>query len=217
MVRHRVRIRFRKEGDLRLIGHRDLARAWERAFRRAGVGVRMSEGFRPKPRIMFPSALAIGVVGADEVLEVELADEWASEPLRRALQSRLPEGLAINTVETLPSDARPARITRAVFELPVPHQRRESLAARLVGWPASGEPAVARGAPRDATRGGDRKPVDLAAYVEAAVLGDGVLRLEVRVGPEGTARPRELLESLGLADLEREGIYLTRTVVELGP
>jgi hypothetical protein len=43
-----------------------------------------------------------------------------------------------------------------------------------------------------------------------------VLRLAVRFGPEGSARPRELLESLGVADLEREGIYLTRTAVELG-
>lgn len=208
MVRHRVRIRFRKEGDLRLIGHRDLARAWERIFRRAGVSVRLSEGFRPKPRIMFPSALAMGILGANEVLEVELADEWASEPLRRALEARLPDGLAINSVETLPADAPPARITRAVFELPVPRELHEALAARLVDWPASGGPGL--------VRKGDRKPVDLAAYVEAAVLGDQVLRLEVRVGPEGTARPRELLESLGLADLEREGIYLTRTAVELG-
>ena len=212
MVRHRVRIRFRKEGDLRLIGHRDLARAWERAFRRAGVGVSMSEGFRPKPRIMFPSALAMGVLGADEVLEVDLADQWAGNPLKQALEERLPDGLAINSVEILPADARPARIIRAVFELPVPPERREALAGRLVGWPASG----GLGVPRDGSRGADRKPVDLAAYVLAAVLGDEVLHLEVRVGPEGTARPRELLESLGLADLEREGIYLTRTVVEIG-
>jgi radical SAM-linked protein len=208
MVRHRLRIRFRKEGDLRLIGHRDLARAWERVFRRAGVSVRMSEGFRPKPRMMFPSALAMGVLGADEVLEVELADDWGVDAVRQALEARLPEGLAINSIEPLAADARPARVARAVLELPVPPQRREALAARLVGWPAADEPSAMRGA--------GRKPVDLAAYVEAATLADGVLRLAVRFGPEGSARPRELLESLGVADLEREGIYLNRTAVELG-
>ena len=37
MVRQRVRIRFAKQGDLRLIGHRDLMRTWERLFRRAGA------------------------------------------------------------------------------------------------------------------------------------------------------------------------------------
>ena len=37
-VRQRVRIRFCKQGDLRLMGHRDLARLLERLFRRAGSG-----------------------------------------------------------------------------------------------------------------------------------------------------------------------------------
>ena len=39
MVRQRVRIRFRKQGDLRFVGHRDLVRSLERLFRaRAGFG-----------------------------------------------------------------------------------------------------------------------------------------------------------------------------------
>ena len=54
MVRQRVRIRFRKQGDLRLIGHRDLVRCLERLFRRAGLPLGMSEGFHPKPRMSFP-------------------------------------------------------------------------------------------------------------------------------------------------------------------
>ena len=61
MVRHRVRIRFRKQDDLRWIGHRDLMRCCERWFRRAGVALRRSEGFHPKPRMSFPSALAVGI------------------------------------------------------------------------------------------------------------------------------------------------------------
>ena len=50
MVRHRARIRFRKEGDLRLTGHHDLMHVWERLFRRAGWQLRMSTGFHPRPR-----------------------------------------------------------------------------------------------------------------------------------------------------------------------
>src|SRR6185437_7478693 len=99
MVRHRVRIRFRKEGDLRLIGHRDLARAWERIFRRAGVALRMSEGFHPKPRMVFASALAMGVIGVDEALDVELALPRSADELLAALLARLPEGLSINSID----------------------------------------------------------------------------------------------------------------------
>ena len=37
MIRQRVRIRFRKEEDLRWISHRDLIRVFERLFRRADL------------------------------------------------------------------------------------------------------------------------------------------------------------------------------------
>jgi radical SAM-linked protein len=67
-LRLRVRIRFTKQDDLRWIGHRDLMRVWERLFRRAGVALSMTEGFHPKPRINFPSALAVGIAGMDELL-----------------------------------------------------------------------------------------------------------------------------------------------------
>ena len=48
----------------------------------------MSEGFHPKPRMNFPSALALGIAGLDEVLEVDLAESVRAEraarrPLRR--------------------------------------------------------------------------------------------------------------------------------------
>ena len=41
-------------------------------FRRAGVAMGFSRGFHPKPRMTFPSALAVGIEGLDEVMEVEL-------------------------------------------------------------------------------------------------------------------------------------------------
>ena len=63
MVRTRLRIRFRKQGDLRLIGHHDLVHAWERLLRRAGLKLRMSQGFHQRPKLSFPSALSIGLFG----------------------------------------------------------------------------------------------------------------------------------------------------------
>jgi radical SAM-linked protein len=207
MVRRRVRIRFRKQGDLRLIGHRDLIRAWERLFRRAGVEVRMSEGFHPKPRMSFPSALAMGVSGADEVLEVELVNEADAAGLAATLERHAPEGLAITSAELRPPGEPAAQARRVAFEFPVPIERRAELAERIAGWQARGSHLI--------DRGEGRKPVDLADFVEQIELVDGVLRMQIRVTRQGAARPRELLELLGLEDLERRGVYLTRTAVEL--
>ena len=80
--RHRVRIWFRKAGDLRFISHRDLVRTWERIFRRAELQLSRSEGFHPKPRMSFPAALAVGIAGTHELVEIELVASRAAESMR---------------------------------------------------------------------------------------------------------------------------------------
>jgi radical SAM-linked protein len=209
MVRQRVRIRYRKEGDLRLLGHRDLARAWERVFRRAGVGLRMSEGFHPKPRLSFPSALAVGISGAAEVLEADLTSEWTSDDLQTALARCMPAGLSVAMVEMLPQGTPPSQVRRVVYELVVPREQRPGLAERVARWPGDARHLV--------DRGEGRKSIDLAEYVEGLDLADGVLRLRIWVTPQGSARPREVLAALGLEDVEQQGAGLTRTAVELEP
>lgn len=193
-----------------MIGHRDLARAWERVFRRAGVDVRMSEGFHPKPRLSFPLALAMGVTGLDEVLEAELTEAHRPDELLAALAPRLVDGLSIKSIETVSAEGRASGVERVVYELPIPDDRRAALVERLARWPEAAQTERSRGPDQDA-----RKPIDLAALVEQIELCQDVLRLEVRVSGEGTARPRELLAALGLDDLEQRGIVLARTAVEL--
>jgi radical SAM-linked protein len=228
MVRHRVRIRFRKDGDLRLIGHHDLARAWERTFRRAQIAVRMSEGFHPKPRMVFASALAMGVVGADEALDVELAEPRPADELLSALAARLPAGLSIHSLDLLPEDAPKSRVEQVEFELAVPVERLEAVADRLRDCPTSWRrrPASVNAAETATPQlrtlpSTDDPPADGTSardpweFVERIELLDGILRFTARVTPQGTTRPRELLSWLGLADLDEQGVYLTRTKVEL--
>src|SRR5208337_354493 len=66
-VREKVRIRFRKGGDLRLVSHHDLMHVFERMFRRAALPFHPTEGFNPKPRMAFALSLALGIVGCEEV------------------------------------------------------------------------------------------------------------------------------------------------------
>ena len=208
MVRHRVRIRFCKQGDLRLIGHHDLMRAWERAFRRAGIALRMSEGFRPKPRMAFASALAMGVIGAEEVLDVELAEASSVEQLEEALAARLPDGLSVKSIEILPDDAPRTRVERVIYEVAIPHDRCHAVDERLHANPASSEAASCAATETGAGR-------DPRQFLDCVELTGDRLRFTARVTPEGTVRPRELLAWLGLDDLDEQGIYLIRTAVEL--
>jgi radical SAM-linked protein len=99
----RVRVRFTKAGKVRFLSHRDLARTWERALRRASVRVAYSEGFSPRPRISFGLALSTGYESRGEYLDLHLAEgvEVDLESLPHLLTPMLPPGLEVQAAVAL--------------------------------------------------------------------------------------------------------------------
>jgi radical SAM-linked protein len=124
MVRQRVRIRFSKSGNLRYIGHKDLLRAFTQLFRRARIPFAMSGGYHPKIRMSFPSALALGIEGFDEVLELELKEPVDSSVLLADLNRQSIGGLNFLSAQALEESERKSRLAASVFEINVPEQFR---------------------------------------------------------------------------------------------
>jgi radical SAM-linked protein len=91
----KVRLRYAKRGRLRFTSHRDFARAFERALRRAEVPMAYSAGFTPHPKISYIGAAPTGVASEAEYVEIGLATAVAVEDLRVALDDALPTGLDI--------------------------------------------------------------------------------------------------------------------------
>ena len=95
----KVRIRFSKLGKIRFTSHRDVARIWERALRRAAVPVAYTEGFSPHPKLSFGLALSTGHESLGEYLDVDLAGDTAEpvdlEGLAARLDPCLPTGLGV--------------------------------------------------------------------------------------------------------------------------
>jgi radical SAM-linked protein len=209
MVRQRARIRFRKEHDLRLISHRDLARAMERLFRRAELPLRMSEGYHPKPRMSFPSALALGIEGLDEVMEVELTEHLEPAHLLGRLNAQAPQGLAFTTVELRPGNEKKAQVGWATYRVDVPRPYHELLQRKMEEL--SRQPAWR--VPRE----GRDEPIDVKAALDHMELRDGVLQFRLALQGVPNVRPREVLRALDIDDLEDRGNYLARAKVELMP
>ncbi len=207
MVRLRVRIRFSKQGDLRLIGHRDLMRCLERVFRRAGLALSFSEGFHPNPRMTFPLALAVGIEGVDEVMEVELAESYTAEELLRRETPQSPPGLVFRAIEVLPDGGKKARVQSVCYEAPIPSRSPPVLRERIEhllaasSWPIE--------------RAHGRRPIDLRPLLLELALPGDVLGMRLRVDGGGSVGPRDVLAALGLADLEQQGVHLRRTAVEV--
>jgi radical SAM-linked protein len=75
----KLRIRHTKLGKIRFTSHRDTARHWERAVRKAGVPLAYSAGFTPRPKMSFGLALPTGAESFAEYLDMELAPEHVAD------------------------------------------------------------------------------------------------------------------------------------------
>jgi radical SAM-linked protein len=205
-VPYRVRLRFAKRGDLRFISHRDLARLMERLFNRAGVSVQLSEGFHPKPRMMFPSALALGVVGKNEILEVDLAQPLSEAELVAKLNAATQPGIEFHSAEVLPPGSKKAQPRWQVYHVRVPgdllSQVRENLTALLA----------------DDTRAIQREghpPMRVADFVQQLGLEEDRLSLTLRMTSDAGLRPRDILTELGIPEAVTHQSGLTRVTVEV--
>jgi radical SAM-linked protein len=96
-----VRFRFTKQGKVRFTSHRDVARLWERALRRAQLPVASTEGFSPRPKVHFGLALSTGHESLGEYLDVDLREPEALaldvDALPDRLTPLLPIGLDVET------------------------------------------------------------------------------------------------------------------------
>ena len=83
---------------MKYISHLDLMRLFMRALRRAGLPVKMTEGFSPHPKISLKRALKLGVESENEEASFVLKEPVAPEEFRQRLQGQLPEGILIKEV-----------------------------------------------------------------------------------------------------------------------
>src|SRR5262245_32450285 len=142
MAVSKFRIRFRKAGDLRFLSHHDLLRLFERMLRRAGLPFRSTEGFHPKPKMAFASALALGIIGHEEVLEIEFEGTLDPALIQQALTAQAPEGLEVRSAHVLPKLG--AQVRRVQFFLPLPADARPDLCDQLTALLALPEVWVER-------------------------------------------------------------------------
>lgn len=100
------RLLFSKTGRARYISHLDLMRTFQRAFQRADLTIKHTEGFNPHPFISILLPLSLGFSSECEVLEFQLLGDTSPEDVPACLNAVLPEGI---TVERCYEGGRKAR------------------------------------------------------------------------------------------------------------
>ena len=90
------RLLFSKTGRSKYISHLDLMRTFQRAFQRADLTIKHTEGFNPHPFISILLPLSTGFSSQCEILEFQLLDSVAMSDVPARLNAVLPEGVTVD-------------------------------------------------------------------------------------------------------------------------
>lgn len=203
----RLRLKFSKSGPTRYIGHLDLARALERALNRAQIPVAYTQGYNPRPRMQFASALPLGFTSEGELADIWLEKEMEPAAARVQMMKRMAPGIVIHDVWEVPLSAPAMQAstleTEYVVTLLDPIDLDE-LRKRIDALLATDSCLRER-------RGKeyDLRPLILSLTVEAPAdtandipAEEGVqLRTRLMLRPGKTGRPDELLSALAIDPL----------------
>jgi radical SAM-linked protein len=193
-LRNRVAIRYVVGGDLRFISHHDTLRLFERALSRAGLPVRFSEGFNPRPRMTVALPRSVGLASSDELLVIELSEPMEGSQVAARLAAVMPGGMEVLSAEVLAEGDRRLPC-EATYELLIDGTSPAELAERTAGLLAQQRLDVTRTEPRT----GKKKVVDIRPYIVTVDVVDRLLSWTQSITPTGTVRPDEMLAALGLS------------------
>ena len=224
---HRFRIRYTKTGAEALTSHLDLVRAMPRLFRRAGLPLRYSDGFHPKPVMSFAPALSLGASSAGELMDVDLTEHLTSDEVCARLRANQTEGLRVVSVQAVTDrthdklgdaiavahytiELRPSEDTPANRALLTSDLGRATIERALWAFTAAGSWVGT------VTRRNKAKTMDLRRTVLALELGElGRIALSQSFDQAASARPSEIIDAAlsGIAwiapvepiDIERTG------------
>jgi radical SAM-linked protein len=168
-VVQRVRIRYAKRGRLRFTSHRDFARAFERALRRAEIPMAYSAGFTPHPKISYVGASPTGVASEAEYLEIALRAPVDPAELALALDRALSPGLDI--IETVEASAGslPDRIDASAWLIELPGVERAVAVAAVQRFLDATEVPVERLTKQGRRRFDARHAVERLRVVDAVI------------------------------------------------
>lgn len=115
----KLRIKFRKYGPIRFIGHLDVMRYFQKAIRRAEIDVAYTGGFSPHQIMTFAAPLGVGLESNGEYMDIEVHSIPSCQEVKRRLNAVGVQGIEIVSVRILPENAGNAMASVAAAEYTV--------------------------------------------------------------------------------------------------
>ena len=207
----KLRIKFKKYGAVRFIGHLDVMRFFQKAIRRAGIDVAYRQGFSPHQIMAFAAPLGVGLTSNGEYMDIEVNSIASCQDVQERLNRVSVPGIEVISVKILPEDAANAMASVAAASYTVRFRSDKmpeaDIAAILPQFLAKEHILITK-----ETKKGSRE-VDLKEGIYGLTCENGILHMLVDASSSGNIKPVQVVEAL-LAQagemLQENALLITR-------
>jgi radical SAM-linked protein len=179
---------------MRFASHLDVARAFERGVRRAGLPIAYSAGFTPHPKISYAGGVQTGVASEAEYLSLALTSRVEADSARERLNAALPDGIDVIVVTEDAGGLPASRLTASEWQVNLPGVTPASVTPIAAKFLALTEAPVERLTSKGVRRMDARSAV-VTLDVHPAAGGATALRMVVR-HTSPAVRPDDVLTAL---------------------
>ncbi|MGD9334306.1 MAG: TIGR03960 family B12-binding radical SAM protein [Desulfobacterales bacterium] len=191
-----LKVSFSKKGQAKYFGHLELVRIFLRAISRAGIPIKFTQGFHPKPKISFEDPLPLGLESLNEYFYLSLRGDVRPQRIIGQLNKHLPKGIRVLNCQLASSKSASNAVSSATYLV----TKKDGFFNEkdLICFKNKKEFIVTRTGPK-----GKTKHIDLKDMVLKIELPDpNRLKMTLKKEPGRTVRPFEVIEKVFFIPVE---------------
>ena len=189
----KARIKFRKNGVMKFIGHLDIMRYFQKAMRRAEIPIAFTSGYSPHMIMSFANPLGVGLTSDGEYFDIELTESITSKEAVRRLNEQMVDGMEIVSFVQIPDDKKSkgmSIVAGADYLSSVKNgSLPEDLAEKLEAFYAQNEICVVKKTKKS------EKEVDIRPMIYKLECRDGKIYMRVAAGSVQNLKPELVTEA----------------------
>lgn len=208
----KLRIKFRKFGAVRFIGHLDLMRFFQKMIRRADLDIAYSNGYSPHQIMSFAAPLGVGLISNGEYVDVEMNSVTTSEDMVKRLNEASVSGIEILSIRCLPENCGNAMASVAAASYTVRFKEGKEPAIHYQTELPKFLEAKEILYEKETKKGSTMLDLKPAVY-ELTVQEDGSIYMLVNASSSGNIKPYMVLEAFLAANgeaLQENALLVTR-------
>lgn len=189
----KVRIKFKKYGALRFIGHLDVMRFFQKAMRRANIPIAFTSGYSPHMIMSFANPLGIGLSSEGEYFDIELKEPISSVDAVKQLNSVMVEGMEVVSFRQISDEKKMTgmALVAAADYLCTPKKTKlpDDISEKISAFLAQPEIRIVKPTKRS------EREVDIRPLIYAMNAKDGGIFMQVAAGSVENLKPEIVLKA----------------------